>query len=219
MYVILKGDFIAERRSPSGNSIIELFHENLKNNETSVSAKEEVNQSNKRKFSEDQPKSLSKKKNTGLSESNINKKKNDEVLDQNQLKISENGAAINSLLRKVRECDIYLSGLKKKGYNFEEMLLSSDVVNLLDYQIFQNFFEEKKSLHNELSEIPKTKRKDKKDKQEQILKKQEDRLLSDDSILCDNSKQACRFFKNPLALVENFMKKRIDDFVHSVNCQ
>ena len=24
------------------------------------------------------------------------------------------------------------------------------------------------------------------------------RLLSDDSILCDNSKQACRFFKNPL---------------------
>ena len=159
-----------------------------------------MNQSKKRKFSEDQPKSLSKKKNSGLSESNINKTKNDKLLGQNQLKISENEAAIESLLRKVRDRDIYLSGLKKKCHNFEEMLLSSDVVNLLDYQIFQNFFEEKKSLHSELSEIPKTKRKEKKDKQEQILKKQEVCLKH-------------------LTLVENFMKKRIDDFVHSVNCQ
>jgi len=149
---------------------------------------------------DDKSKGVSKKKNTGLSESNINKKKNERLLGQNQLKILENEAAIESLLKKVRDRDIYLSGLKKKGYNFEEMLLSSDVVNLLDYQIFQNFFEEKKSLHCELSEIPKTKRKEKKDKQEQILKKQEVCLKH-------------------LTLVENCMKKRIDDFAQSVNSQ
>ena len=38
-------------------------------------------------------------------------------------------------------------------------------------------------------------------------------VLSDDSILCDNSKQACRFFKNPLtaqAFLESFQDLRLE---------
>ena len=53
-------------------------------------------------------------------------------------------------------------------------------------------FNQNWSLHSELSEIPKTKRKEKKDKQEQILKKQEVCLKH-------------------LTLVENFMKKKAEN--------
>ena len=132
-----------------------------------------MNKSKKRKSFED--KSKSKKTNTGLSESNTNKKKNDKVLNQNQLKISENEALIENLLRKVRDRDIYLSGLQKRSYNFDNVPLSSDVINLDDYQRFKIWFEEKENLESELSEIPKSKRKERKDRQEQILKHSLDR--------------------------------------------
>ena len=158
-----------------------------------------MNKSKKRKSFEDKSKRVNKKKNTGLSESNINKKKNDKVLDQNQLKISENEALIENLLRKVRDRDIYLSGLKTRGYSFDN-ILSSDVVTLDDYQISKYHFEEMKNLVGELSEIPKNKRKERKDRQEQILNKQE----------------KCQ---KHLTIVENIMKNKIDDFMHTVNCQ
>ena len=200
MYIICKGEFITEKKSHSENSNIgiDLLHEELQNNEISANAKDVVNKSKKRKSLED--KSKSKKTNTGLSESNINKKKNDEVLDQNQQKISENEALIENLLRKVRDCDIYLSGLQRRSCNFDNVPLSSDVINLDDYQRFKIWFEEKENLESELSEIPKSKRKERKDRQEQILKKQEKCLKH-------------------LTLVANFMEKRIGDFFKTVNCQ
>ena len=159
-----------------------------------------MNKSKKRKSFEDKSKRVNKKKNTGLSESNINKKKNDKVLDQNQLQISENEVLIENLLRKVRDRDIYLSGLQKRSYNFDNVPLSSDVINLDDYQRFKYCFEEKENLESELSEIPKTKRKERKDKQEQLLNKQEKCLKH-------------------LTLIEKFMEKSIEDFFKTVNCQ
>merc|ERR1712173_547510 len=105
----------------------------------------------KRKCSEDLLKSGCKKKNSGLSESNRNKKKNDELLDQNQLKILKKGEAIESLLNKVRDYDVYLTGLQKRCYIFDKTYLSPFVVNLSDYQRFKFFSVEKENLDGELS--------------------------------------------------------------------